>query len=108
MILLTHVKNIISCLDATKTLLTVPLDFIMISNPQSPLHLVYLYYGSCDNVWMRSGKVTGHGFIIGHNNHEKKAREEKMTTKTSRFYIAYPSKYSLKSKSREKNGVAYN
>ena len=98
MIYFKMVKEDVSCLDESKTLLSGPEYYLPVVNDEEGLlQGVYLYYDSNDRVWIRSGKVTGTqangcNFSVRHNEHVAKAKTQRLTTKTSIFYIAYPSR----------------
>ena len=53
----------------------------------------YLYHDSNNNNWIRSGKVTGRGFTLCYNEHEKLAHCKRASSK---FYIRYPTKTSVR------------
>ena len=105
MVLFQHVKNNLSCLDETTTLLGNSQHFLLTSNSEANLQGAYLYYDSNNLVWIRSGKVTGRGFKVRDTEHLKKAKAKNITTKTSRFYVAYPSIHSARATSKAKKGV---
>lgn len=106
-----HTKDNLSCLDETKTLLTTVDRFLMVTNSVASHQGVYLYYDTNDHVWIRSGKVTGlqmnnkRGFLARHDEHRKKAEAPRLTTRTSRFYISYPSSTNPRVKSKAKKGI---
>ena len=45
------------------------------------------------------------GFLARHDEHRKKAEAPRLTTRTSRFYISYPSSTNPRVKSKAKKGI---
>ena len=109
MVMFRHMKDDISCLDESKTLLNSPNNFILVTNDEEKKHGVYLYWDNNDSIWIRSGKATGvsndRGFLVRHKEHLKKAKSTQLLQNTSRFYVMYPSKYSSRSSSKSKKGL---
>ena len=66
MMLYDHVKHDLQCLDEDATILCQPKNFLMVSNVEANLQGAYLYYDHNNEVWIRSGKVTGRGFTVRH------------------------------------------
>ena len=85
-----YVKDDISCLGAGKTLLKQGgADFHhALTTRCKSREGAYLYYDTNDGVFIRSGKVSGRGFLARHLEHKKAAREGV----SSNFYRRYPSK----------------
>ena len=59
MVLFKHIKSDISCLDDSRSLLSSPNTFLLVSNSEATKHGEYLYWDNNDLIWIRSGKVTG-------------------------------------------------
>ena len=102
MILLDQNKTDLECLDKTLSLLKsndyyVSVNSILHENKYD----AYLYYDSNNNNWIRSGKVTGRGFTLRHNKHEKLAHCKRLSSK---FYIRYPTKTSIRKNSSSRIG----
>ena len=74
MILLDHMKTDLECLDKTLSLLKSNDYYVSVN---SILHKhkygAYLYHDSNNNNWIRSGKETGRGFTLRHNEHNQLA-----------------------------------
>ena len=64
--LLDHFKPDIDCLDNNATLLAKSGNFKIVNEENLEKEWAYLYFDSNNNSFIRSGKVTGRGFIVCH------------------------------------------
>lgn len=62
----------------------------------------YLYFDKIRGEFVRSGKVTGRGFSVRGDEHEKGAKAK---AASSHFYFMYPSSESERSSKRDKQGL---
>ena len=76
-----HIKHDLQCLDHDATIQCRPNNFLMVSKSEANLQGAYLYYDMNNEVWIHSGKVTGHGFRVRHNEHKSQAKEDRTTSK---------------------------
>jgi hypothetical protein len=102
MVLVGHVKSDLSCIDETMALLTPNINSFLLSSSFPQQEGAYLYFDSNLGAFVRSGKVTGRGFLVRHDEHEKKSRERNAS---SNFYFLYPSREILSQITRRKQGV---
>ena len=90
MVLSSHVKEDIDCLDRQSCLLGTIFQFKMVSELENnDLQGSYLYHDLNDSKWIRSGKATGRGLLSRHEQHMRAASSPRVT---SNFYYMYPSK----------------
>eukprot|EP00956_Cyclotella_meneghiniana_P037122 scaffold134700_cov46-Cyclotella_meneghiniana.AAC.1 len=106
MVLLNHVKNDVSRLDETNSLLS--LDTSKFVDCRSSLSMnshigAYLYYDTNIGEFIRSGKVSAKGFLDRHEEHAKAAARE--ASSDNKFYTLYPTKANPRSKSTLAKGV---
>jgi hypothetical protein len=77
MVVLDHVKSDLTHLDDTMFLLSPNTDRFLLCNTFPQCVHAYLYVDTNLGVFVRSGKVTGYGFSVRHEEHEKKIKQEK-------------------------------
>jgi hypothetical protein len=92
MILFSHVKEDLECLDATDSLLAPIGNFLLATNAESQLEGAYLYADKNRGKWVRSGKVIGRSFAVRGGEHAKAAWLKTSRDQASKFYSSYPSK----------------
>jgi hypothetical protein len=103
MILAQHVKDDLTRLDESKSLLTPKLDkFVQLQACNINKHGTYLYHDDNHFEFIRSGKVSTKGFGMRHEEHRKKAADESATENT--FYMSYPTKNNVRAKSHLTRG----
>jgi hypothetical protein len=106
MIVASHLKEDISCLDESKCLLANPISnkFLVCSNKELSYHGCYLFHNRNKDAWIRSGSATGKGSIgkrlFTHMEQPKCDRNDG----DSWFYHFFPSKTSAHSTSTAKEG----
>jgi hypothetical protein len=106
MIVASHLKEDISCLDESKCLLANPIGnkFLVCSNEELLYLGCYLFHNRNEDAWIRSGSATGEGGIGKRlHTHMERARCDR-NDDDSRFYYSYPSKTSARSTSTAKEG----
>ena len=101
MVLCNHIKDDLGCLDNNATLLKTNISFVRVVGAAFKKQGAYLHYDNNNNTWIRSGKVTGRGMDIRDAEHLKKARAK---SATSRFYLRYPTKDSVRCNSNSRKG----
>ena len=95
-----HAKRNISCLDESECLLFNQTKFLLCSNNESTLFGCYLFFDENNNIWIRSGKATGVGGIVGRLAEHKSRAKSNWNEDESRFYHVYPSVVSSRSENR--------
>jgi hypothetical protein len=107
MIVASHLKEDISCLDESKCLLANPIScnkFLVCSNEELSYLGCYLFHNRNEDAWIRSGSATGEGGIGKRlHTHMERARCDRNDDE-SRFYHSFPSKTSARSTSTAKEG----
>ena len=88
MVVLDHVKSDLTHLDDTMFLLSPNTDRFLLCNTFPQCVRAYLYDDTNLGVFVRSGKVTGYGFSVRHEEHEKKSSKRNAS---SNFYFLYAS-----------------
>jgi hypothetical protein len=92
MILFSHVKEDLECLDATDSLLAPVRNFLLATNAEAQLEGAYLYEDKNRGKWVRSGKVIGRSFAVRGGEHTKASMLQTSRDQASKFYSLYPSK----------------
>jgi hypothetical protein len=88
MVLAQHVKDDLTRLDESKSLLTPNRDkFVKVQPCNTNNKGTYLYHDDTNCEFIRSGKVSAKGFGMRHEEHRKKAADESATE--NRFYLSY-------------------
>ncbi len=106
MIVASHLKEDISCLDKSKCLLANPCgnNFLVCSNKELNQLGCYLHCNCNEGVWIRSGSATGEG---GFGKYLKTHLERALSDRNdddSCFYHSFPSKTSARANSCSKEG----
>ena len=94
-----HIKSDLECLNERDSLLITDSSRYIECSDCPDNEGAYLYFDSVRQVFVRSGKVGGRGFIERGDEHLKGAKEKRPS---SRFYRLYPSKESTRSSSKRK------
>lgn len=107
MTLFNHVKRNLSSIGETECFLTTSNmnNFLLCNDNLLPsFQGTYLYYDTKSEKFVRSGKVTGRGFIERDKEHFKNAKSS-TTANNSTFYSKYPSVESSRSGSIARDGL---
>jgi hypothetical protein len=104
MVFLDHVKEDLSRLDESKSLLTPCINrFSKLQSCNEEEKGSYLYYDTNNHEFIRSGKVSAKGFGERHREHLREARKEAIPE--SKFYLSYPTRENVRAKSTSTRGV---
>jgi hypothetical protein len=90
MVLFSHVKPDISCLDHNQCLLAGPTFFLKATNREAHMEGCYLHFDSNNNEWIRSGKAVGSTFGQRNVQHKLASRLTSASSENSKFYHSYP------------------
>ena len=101
MVMTNHVKDDITCIQEGDCILTSSSSNFILCLSHPKRQGVYGYFDINRGCFVRSGKVTRRGFDARGSEHEKGA---KALTASSHFYGVYPSRFSSRAGSREKQG----
>ena len=93
-----------SNLDESSTLLPPPSNFLLVKHSVQNLQGAYLYFDKNTSEYIRSVKVTGRGFKVRHDEHQRKVRANRLLSDGSRFYSRYPSVNSSRCNSKFRKG----
>jgi hypothetical protein len=96
MVLADHTKKNLNCLDDTDSLLTNASNKFLLCQTVPENEGAYLYFDTNLGEFVRSGKVTGRGFLKRPAEHETQSKKEPAS---SNFYFQYPSKAVSQSRS---------
>lgn len=72
MVIYDHVKEDVECLDLNATLLKTCNYIVKTEGIVAQKRGAYLHYDCNDCAWIRSGKVTGRGFVVREAEHDNK------------------------------------
>jgi hypothetical protein len=98
MVLADHVKKNLNCLDGNHSLLTNASNKFLLCQTFPENEGDYLYFDMNLGEFVRSGKVTGRGFLKLHAEHETQPKKEPAS---SNFYFQCPSKAVSHSRSHQ-------
>ena len=102
MVMVDHVKTDLKCLDEYDSLLSHCMHKFMLSATYPNCEGACLYYDTNLGEFIRSGKVSGHGFEKRHDEHKAKSN---MANASSNFYFLYPSQHLQLKDTRQRKGT---
>ncbi len=106
MIVASHLKEDILCLDESKCLFANPISnkFLVCSNKELSYHGCYLFHNRNKDALIQSGSATGEGGIGKHLCTQMEQTKCDRNDGDSRFYHSFPSKTSARSTLAAKEG----